>query len=84
LTADKIAIRCRNRTLARTHGFTVGGKAHRAAGLAPFETGVCENLLEPFGGSLSFDDLGARYDPRTHARGHLATSNDVRRSTEIA
>src|SRR5882672_4017251 len=35
LTADKIAIRGRNRALPRRHRLAVGGKAHRAPGLAP-------------------------------------------------
>src|SRR6476659_10134980 len=49
LTADKIAIGGRDRTLAGGHRFAVGGKAHRASGLTPFKTCIGKDLVESFG-----------------------------------
>src|SRR5262245_49083680 len=42
LPPDKIAVRGRNRALARGHHLAIGGKAHRAARLTPFEAGLGE------------------------------------------
>src|SRR5438132_14105566 len=49
LAADEIAVGGRDRPLPRGHGFTVGGQAHRASRLAPFEAGVGEDPIEPLG-----------------------------------
>src|SRR5579864_9608794 len=57
LTADKIAVRCRDRTLARPDRLTVGGKAHRTAGLTPFEAGVDKQLVEPLRDRLALDEI---------------------------
>src|SRR5664280_1083228 len=42
LAADEIAIGSRNRALAGSNRFAVGGKAHRASRFAPFEACVNE------------------------------------------
>src|SRR4051794_29574919 len=47
LAADKIAVGGRDRALSGGDGFAVGGKAHRAAGLAPFEAGIGKDFVEP-------------------------------------
>src|SRR6516162_7673363 len=47
LAADKIAVRGRDRALPRRHHLAIGGKAHRAAGFAPFKAGVGKDLVEP-------------------------------------
>src|SRR6185437_12034290 len=48
LPADEIAVRGRDRALAPRHRLAVGGEAHRAAGLAPLESRVAEDAIEPF------------------------------------
>ena len=62
----------------------VGGEAHRAAGLAPFEAGVDEELVEPLGLGLALDGLRARHDPGADAAalpcGPCATAAAARRS----
>src|SRR5947207_5790208 len=77
LAADKIAVGRRDRTLAGRNRFTVGGKAHRAAGLAPFEPGIGEDLVEPFGDCIALDGLRTRHDPGTDAGGNLAAARDL-------
>src|SRR5690242_16618595 len=49
LAADKVAVGGRHRTLPRRDRLAIGGKAHRATGLAPFEACLDEHLVEPFG-----------------------------------
>src|SRR6185312_11689401 len=63
LPSDEIAVRGRDRTLAGCDGLAVGREAHRAAGLAPFESGLGEDLVEPFGDRVAFDVLRARHHP---------------------
>src|SRR6059058_3805655 len=53
LPADKIAVGGRDRALARRDGFSVGGKAHRAARLAPFKARLDEDLVEPLGDGIA-------------------------------
>src|SRR5258708_12850445 len=48
LAADEISVRSRYRALARCHRFAIGGQAHRASGLAPFQPPLVQNLVEPF------------------------------------
>src|SRR5262245_60622224 len=53
LAADKVAIGGRDRTLPRRDRLAIGGKAHRAARLAPFEARLDEHLVEPFGDRIA-------------------------------
>src|SRR5215203_849114 len=46
LTAFKVAITGRSTPLSRLEPIGVHGKTHRAAGLAPLETGVLEHLMQ--------------------------------------
>src|SRR5689334_15765726 len=48
LTALEVAVRRRRAALARLQTIGVHREAHRAARLAPFETGVGEHLVEAF------------------------------------
>src|SRR3954447_3872099 len=77
LTADKIAVGGRDRALAGGYGFAVGGKAHRAAGLAPFEAGIGKDFVEPFRERIPFHRLRTRHDPGTDAGGDLAAARDL-------
>src|SRR5258707_4250662 len=67
LAADKIAVGGRDRTLPRSDGLTVGGKAHRASRLAPFEPGIGKDFVQPLGNRIALAGLRARHDPVTHA-----------------
>src|SRR5258706_10240730 len=49
LPALRISIRCRRAALAGFEPVIVPRQAHRASGLAPFETGVAENPVQAFG-----------------------------------
>src|SRR5260370_12807369 len=84
LAADEISVRSRYRALARCHRFAIGGQAHRASGLAPFEAGLGEKLVEPFGHRIPLDRLRARHDPGAHAGRNLAAARDRSRSPQIA
>ena len=55
LAALEIAVRGRGAALARIELVGIHRKAHRAAGLAPFEAGFDEDLVEAFGFGLLFD-----------------------------
>src|ERR1700680_303872 len=55
LAALEVAVRGRGATLAGIELVGIHGEAHRAAGLAPLEAGLDENLVEAFGFGLLFD-----------------------------
>src|SRR5215218_5766540 len=63
LPADEVAVGRRDAALPRRHALAVGGDAHRAARLAPFEAGVLEDAVEPLGLGLALHALRARHDP---------------------
>src|ERR1700716_1544660 len=84
LSADEIAIRCRDRALAGAHGFAVGGQAHGASGLTPFETCIREKLVEPFGNGVALDRLRTRHDPGAYTRRNLAAARDLGGGPQIA
>src|SRR5580704_6973526 len=60
LAALEIAVRGRGTTLARRELVRVHGKAHRAAGFAPFKARLQKDLVETFGLSLRLHQPGAR------------------------
>ena len=64
--------------------FAVGREAHRAAGLAPFEAGLGEELVEPFGHRVALDGLGARHHPGADAGRDLAAARDFGGGAQIA
>src|SRR3981189_3333812 len=84
LATDEISIGCRDRALAGGYRFAVGGQAHRASGLAPFETCVGEKLVEPLGNSIALDHLRTRHDPSPYTGRNLAAACDLRGGTQIA
>src|SRR5437868_3073215 len=77
LAADKIAVGGRDRALTGSNRFTVGGKTHRASGLAPFEAGIGKDLVQPFGDRIALDGLRTRHDPGTDAGSNLAAARDL-------
>jgi hypothetical protein len=48
LAAAEIAVRGRGATLARRDEIAIHADAHRATGLAPFESRIAEDTIEPF------------------------------------
>ena len=52
----------------------VHGEAHGAAGLAPFEAGLDEDTVEPFGLGLTAHLAGAGHDDRADAVGDPASA----------
>src|SRR5690242_6975755 len=84
LPADEVAVGCRDRTLAGPHRLAVGGKAHRAARLAPLEARLSEDRVEAFGDSLTFDVFRTRHDPGPHAGRDPAATRDLGRGAQIA
>src|SRR5258705_2910443 len=67
LPADEIAIGRRDRALTGGHGFAIGGQAHRASRLAPFEACIDEKLVESFGYGVPLEPSPNPARPR-HAR----------------
>src|SRR5882762_2405265 len=64
LAALEIAIAGAGAALVRRQDVRIHPDAHAAAGVAPFETGGGENLVEAFFFSLRFDSARARNDQR--------------------
>src|SRR5262245_10108734 len=84
----EIAVRGRGAALAWLESVGVHRKAHGAAGLAPFEAGLEEDVVQTLGLRLLFDKAGARYDHRADMGRHLAslrelTFDDLRRVAQI-
>jgi hypothetical protein len=64
LPALEIAVRGRGAAFFRQQLVGVHGQAHRAARLAPFESGLDEDLVQPLGFGLLLHDARARHDHR--------------------
>src|SRR5262249_36880521 len=67
LAALEIAVRGRGAALAGRELVGIHRQTHRAAGLAPFESGTDENLVETFRLRLRFDQAPARHDHGVNA-----------------
>ena len=83
LTALEIAVRGRRAALARLQLVGVHAEAHRAAGLAPVEAGVDEDLVEPFRFRLLLHEAGAGDDHRADALMDLSALGDGGRGAQI-
>ncbi len=83
LAALEVAVRRRGADLAALELVGVHGQAHRAAGAAPLEAGLREDLVQPlrFGGAA--DRLRARDDERLDVRRDAAAADEPRRLLEI-
>ena len=68
LTALEIAVRRRGADLPAFEPVGVHRQAHRAAGAAPFEAGLGENLVQPLGLGRPAHRLRARHDERLDVR----------------
>src|ERR1700674_5574643 len=77
LAALEVTVRGRGAALFRFQLVGVHRKAHRAARLAPFESGVDENLVEAFGFRLLLYDAGARHDHRIEIAVDRLAFNDL-------
>src|SRR3954466_6764611 len=74
LAALEVAVGGRGAALARRQDVRVHAQAHRAAGGAPVEARVAEDLIETLGLGLHAHLLGARHDHRVDGRSDLATA----------
>src|SRR5215212_275752 len=83
LPALKIPIRRRGAALAGSQLVGVHAQAHRAAGGTPFEPGILEDEIEPFGLRLGTHAHRTGDDHGPHARLNLATGDDSGGETEI-
>src|SRR6185437_11836785 len=77
LPAFEVAVRGRGATLARRKLVWVHGETHRAARLAPVESGGLENLVESFGFRLLFHQAGAGNDHRVDVAVDLFVFGDT-------
>ena len=70
--------------LARLQAVRVHRQAHRAARLTPFKTGFEEDLVQPFGFRLGFNQPGTwHHNGLFDGRGHLAALGDHRRGAQV-
>lgn len=72
LATLKVAVGAGDDPFLLTEGFTAGIETHGAAGFAPLETGLYENLVQPLGFSGLLDRGGAGNHHCGNAIGHLA------------
>src|SRR5690242_17869951 len=79
----EVAVRRARASLARLQHVGVHRDTHAASRLAPFETGLRENLIEPELLCLLLDQLRSRHDHRLHRRRNLAALDDLRRRLQI-
>ena len=76
LTAFEIAVGGRGAALAGCEDIRVHAEAHGTTGLAPFETGLEEDLIKAFFFGLRTHETGARHDHRAHTGRDLAGLRD--------
>src|ERR1700682_3893014 len=79
LAALEVAVRRRRAALAWLESVVVHRQAHRAAGLAPLETGGRENAIEAFALGLRLHRAGPGDDHRQHHVVGLVTALHHRR-----
>src|SRR5580658_10902670 len=83
LTALEVAVRGRGTTLSHRQLVRIHGQAHRAPGLAPFESGRGEDLVETLRFGLVLDPVRTGHDKRSHARVDMPTLQDRRGSAQV-
>src|SRR5690349_3663920 len=84
LASFEIAVRGRGAALARSEAIGIHPEAHRAARLAPLESGVEEDLVQALALGLRLHQARARDDHRdTDVRGDPPAFDDRRGSTQI-
>ena len=84
LPANEIAIRGAGTALAGRHLIGVHAQAHGTARLAPFEAGINEDAVQPFGFGLALHKAGTRYHQRLpHVAGHLAAAHHIGSHAQI-
>src|SRR3546814_7364803 len=75
-SSDEIAVGGGDASRAAWHPVAIGGDAQAAAGLAPLESGVGENAVQPFGFRRSPHGFGAGDDPCRDVRGGVLAADD--------
>jgi hypothetical protein len=83
LAALEVAVRGRRATLLGLELVRVHGEAHRAARLAPVESGLDEDLVEALGFRLLLHDPRARDDHRVDVGVNRLALGDFRRRAQI-
>src|SRR6185295_18858160 len=83
LAAFEVAIRGRGTTLAGLQLVRIHAQTHGAAGLAPFEAGGDENLVEAFLFGLDLHEAGARDDHALEPVVDLAPLHDLGDGAQI-
>src|SRR5690606_36550594 len=68
----EVAVRRGGAAIAFFQLVRIHGKAHRAAGLAPFKTGILKDLVQPLFFRLKLDEARTRNDEGADALLHLA------------
>src|SRR3954470_12075058 len=77
LPSLEITIGRRRAALSRAEHVGVHAEAHRAAGVAPFESGIAKHAVESFLLRLRFDALRSGHDHRARARRDVPAPDDA-------
>ena len=83
LPALKVAVRGRGAALARRQPIGIHRKAHRAAGLAPFEPRGQKYRVETLGFRLLLDEARTRHDHAIDGPGDVLARDDFRGGAQI-
>ena len=84
LAAFEIPVRSAGGSLAGREYVRIHGEAHAATCIAPFESGVTENLVEAFGFRLRLDGHRAGHHQRfLEILGDVLAGDDARRGPKV-
>mmetsp|Transcript_15577 Transcript_15577/g.49249 ORF Transcript_15577/g.49249 Transcript_15577/m.49249 type:complete len:529 (-) Transcript_15577:350-1936(-) len=83
LAALKVPVRRRGAALLGLQAVGVHAQAHGAAGLAPVEAGLAEDLVQALGLGLLLHEAGAGDDHGVDALGHLPAPDDACDAAEV-
>src|SRR3954468_11818751 len=79
----EVAVRRRRAALAGTEHIVVHAEAHRAAGVAPLEARLAEDLIEALALGLRLHALRTWDDHRAHTRRDVAPAHDARGRAQV-
>src|SRR5436190_22514881 len=83
LPALEIAVGRRGAALAGAEHVSIHAEAHRAAGVAPFETGFAKHAIQSLALRLRLHALRSRHDHRADARRDVPAAHDASRRAQI-
>src|SRR5438552_10701634 len=83
LPALEVAVRRGGAPLARPQDVGIHAETHRAARVAPLESRVREDAVEPLSFGVGLHTHRSRHDESADARAHVPAANDLRGRPQI-